>query len=82
MLWNHQNGKVLYELKGNKINDGTGPKSLEIAEYTSEKTIDPSFESIARSQTDRAITGVAFDNKYIVAGGMDGLIRIWEASVK
>lgn len=84
MLWNHQNEKMLYELKGNKIDNGTGPKPLVVGEYVGAKALDPSFESLKDSgnRTERAITGVAFDDHYIVAGGMDGIIRIWEASVK
>jgi hypothetical protein len=34
------------------------------------------------AKNERAITGVSFDDHYIVAGGMDGIIRIWEAAVK
>lgn len=84
MLWNHQNEKMLYELKSNNIDDGTGPKPLAVKEYVGAKAIDPSFESLKDTgpKTERAITGVAFDDHFIVAGGMDGVIRIWEASVK
>ncbi|KAI8916890.1 WD40-repeat-containing domain protein [Entophlyctis helioformis] len=31
-------------------------------------------------EADRAITGVAFDDSCIVAGGMDGYIKIWQAA--
>jgi hypothetical protein len=84
MLWNHQVGKLLYELKGKTINNGTAAKELAVGEYVGAKATDPSFESLKDSATkpNRAITGVAFDDHFIVAGGMDGVIRIWEAAVK
>lgn len=84
MLWNHQIGKLLYELKGETINNGSGRKRLAIGEYIGVKALDPSLDSLKDSgaKNERAITGVSFDDHYIVAGGMDGIIRIWEAAVK
>jgi hypothetical protein len=84
MLWNHQVGRLLYELKGKTIDNGGGAKVLALGEYVGAKAIDPSLESLKDSATkaNRAITGVAFDDHFIVAGGMDGVIRIWEAAVK
>ena len=84
MLWNHLNQKILYELKGSTINKGTGPIDLHVQENTGTDEFDPTFEPLKETGTkiDRAITGVAFDDHFIVAGGMDGVIRIWEAAVK
>ena len=84
MLWNHHNQKVLYSLKGNTIDNGNGPATLTVGQYATSKAFDLAIDSLKDIGTkdDRAITGVAFDDNYIVAGGMDGVIRVWEASVK
>jgi WD40 repeat protein len=85
ILWNHQSKRMLYSLRGSLIDSGDGPFNVVVDNaYGSKKgadsidTKDPS----AHSEGDRAITGVAFDDHFIVAGSMDGIIRVWEANVR
>ena len=84
---------MLYSLKGSSIDNGSG-RPLTVAtdegfgrkgRYGASDGVDGGDNNGnvgTSSQIDRAITGVAFDDQYIVAGGMDGIIRIWEANLK
>ncbi len=79
---------MMYSLKGSLIDSGSG-KALT-AVVTDEEFgrkrggIGDGFDAgeTGDGLHDRAITGVAFDDQYIVAGGMDGIIRIWEANLQ
>ena len=89
-VWNHRTGKLIYTLKGHTIEKAGGlcevevDNSFEVAQPDSSKE-QPKVSTVFRKtiregDNNRAITGVSFDDSFIVAGGMDGLIKVWEAS--
>ncbi|KAI9205808.1 WD40-repeat-containing domain protein [Polychytrium aggregatum] len=78
-VWNYRTGRQIYVLKGNIIDNGDGPIQCETKEILPEEALD--FAGDGNTEEGKTITGVAFDDRYIVAGGMDGMVRIWEAKV-
>ncbi|KNC97735.1 uncharacterized protein SPPG_06736 [Spizellomyces punctatus DAOM BR117] len=65
IVWNHLTGKSMYCLKGCTIEGGEGPVLL--------------MGENCQNEVEKAVTGLAFDDKYVVVGSADGLIRVWSA---
>ncbi|KAJ2988355.1 hypothetical protein HDV02_005633, partial [Globomyces sp. JEL0801] len=76
-VWNHRTGKFLYKLNSRDdikpiLKDISIESKQNIGSLNSFAKKDNKLDSI------RALTGLSFDDSYIVASGMDGFIYIWE----
>lgn len=77
-VWNHRIGKFLYKLKTLEERPGvTSTNTLATSEVGSMAA----FAKKSKGGKVRALTGLAFDDSYIVAGGMDGKVHVWEPSI-
>lgn len=93
VIWNHTTGKEVYaldewtnETSSQKRKQADEEKEVEnVTEMKDEEEKDKEKETGSDDDGDdskechgKAITGIAFDDSYIVAGGTDGKLRIWD----
>ena len=78
VVWNYLTGRKIYELHKNTINTGDGPKVVKDEGKGSsvEREEEDEFEEGKLGVT-HGMTGVAFDDRVIVVGGMDGVVRMF-----
>jgi WD40 repeat protein len=62
IIWNHHTEKKVTELFAETMDD----------------IMDVIYGRTKDKRAKKAVTGISFDDKYIVAGGMDGQVKIWE----
>ncbi|KAJ3293590.1 Kinesin-associated protein 3 [Borealophlyctis nickersoniae] len=80
VVWNYRTGRRIYVLRGNTIDSGDGVVHVEEEGLSTEGEAGVEVSKGQTEETDKAVTGVAFDDRYTVIGSMDGFIRLWEAT--
>ncbi|KAJ3004126.1 hypothetical protein HKX48_001413 [Thoreauomyces humboldtii] len=78
VVWNHFTGKRVYKLKGPTLDKGGCSKTLRPTHPRVDEGDGDEEGGGDGTVAVKAITGVAFDDERIYAGGMDGWIRVWE----
>ncbi|KAJ3042947.1 hypothetical protein HDV00_006254 [Rhizophlyctis rosea] len=87
VVWNYLTGRKIYELKDNTIDTGVGP-TVVVDDSTPIRSSSSSSNGSRKGkleleeekkdlQVPHGITGVAFDDRVIVTGGMDGVVRMF-----
>ena len=87
-IWNHRTGKHIYTLEDNMVESRGVLRTLSYDDFElprclggedDDDFIDNAGKVEKEIDTSRAVTSVKFDDRFIVAGAMDGYVRIWEA---
>ncbi|KAJ3272333.1 hypothetical protein HDV01_005767 [Terramyces sp. JEL0728] len=78
-VWNHRTRRFLYKLK--TVDE---PEYEEKPAKKLTKEVTGSLASFAKKEkkdSARALTGLAFDDSYIIASSMDGVIYVWQPHI-
>ncbi|KAJ3057402.1 hypothetical protein HK097_007581 [Rhizophlyctis rosea] len=78
VVWNYLTGRKIYELHKNTINTGSGPVVVrDEGKGSSVEREEEEEEGHGKLGVTHGMTGVAFDDRIIVVGGMDGVVRMF-----